>query len=172
LVLPHLHGRGARRRRRGYAPGLGGPLGVARTLYRGGALADGRSGELRHGVSILVDEGRIAWIRPADDEGETAAGRAAGPATLEAHDADELMRLANRQLDDGADFLKLYMDGPEPGVAPWSADEAGRVVAAVHARGARVTAHSSDLAGARVCVAAGVDSIEHGMELDADVARD
>jgi imidazolonepropionase-like amidohydrolase len=64
------------------------------------------------------------------------------------------------------------MDGPEPGVAPWSADEAERVVAAAHARGAKVTAHSSDLAGARVCVAAGVDSIEHGMELDADLARD
>jgi imidazolonepropionase-like amidohydrolase len=33
-----------------------------------------------------------------------------------------------------------------------------------------VTAHSSNLAGARVGVAAGVDAIEHGFELDADVA--
>ena len=60
--------------------------------------------------------------------------------------------------------------GPDTGVAPWSADEVAPVVAAAHERGVKVTAHSSDLAGARVGVAAGVDSIEHGMELDADLA--
>ena len=38
-------------------------------LYRDGALADGRSDRLERGVSILVEDGRIAWIRPADDEG-------------------------------------------------------------------------------------------------------
>jgi len=42
-------------------------------LYRDGALADGRSEQLRQGVSILVEDGRIAWIRPADDEGPVAA---------------------------------------------------------------------------------------------------
>ena len=65
---------------------------------------------------------------------------------------------------------KLGDDGPEPGVAPWSADEVRDVVEMAHLRGAKVTAHSGDLAGARVCVAGGVDSIEHGMELDADAA--
>ena len=35
-----------------------------------------------------------------------------------------------------------------------------------------MTAHSSNLDGARVGVAAGVDAIEHGMELDADLCRD
>jgi imidazolonepropionase-like amidohydrolase len=34
-------------------------------------------------------------------------------------------------------------------------------------RGVKVTAHSSRLAGARVCADAGVDSIEHGFDLDA-----
>ncbi|HEU5324632.1 MAG TPA: amidohydrolase family protein [Candidatus Limnocylindria bacterium] len=43
-------------------------------LYRGGALADGRSSELRRDVSILVRDGRIAWIRPRD--GEEAVGDA------------------------------------------------------------------------------------------------
>jgi imidazolonepropionase-like amidohydrolase len=89
--------------------------------------------------------------------------------TVEANDADELLRLAIGQLDDGADLLKLYLDGPEAGVAPWSVDELLPVIAAAHSRGVKVTAHSGNLAGARVSVAAGVDSLEHGMELDADV---
>jgi imidazolonepropionase-like amidohydrolase len=255
---------------------------MTRTLYRDGALADGRSAELRRGVSILVADGRIEWIRASDDEGPapsmegagdvdvidasgstivpgmvdchshltlpggahwidriddpperllavaerngrllTGAGvrwardvgaprlvdpidgrhralslgvrdrwrgkpgyphvRAAGTwldrvgtmpgdRSVEAANADELLALAMGQLDDGADLLKLYLDGPDPGVAPWSADELAPVIAAAHARGAKVTAHSSDLAGARVGVAAGVDALEHGMELDADVA--
>jgi imidazolonepropionase-like amidohydrolase len=74
------------------------------------------------------------------------------------------------QLDDGADLLKLYLDGPDPEVCPWSVDEVRGVVEAAHARGAKVTAHSGRLDGARVGAEAGVDSLEHGFELDADVA--
>jgi imidazolonepropionase-like amidohydrolase len=249
-----------------------------RTLYRDGALADGRSAELRLGVSVLVEDGRVAWIRPSDDEpdpgpavdlevvdaGGTAfvpgmvdshshltlpggshwiergsdppeqllrvaehngelmsrAGvrwardvgsppgpddegtrralslgvrdgwrgrtnrpyvRAAGtwvakagylPAlTVEASDAGELRAAAGRQLDDGADFVKLMLDGPEPGVAPWTAEEVRPVVEDVHARGAKVTAHATYFACTQVCAEAGVDCIEHGFELDEDTAR-
>jgi imidazolonepropionase-like amidohydrolase len=251
-----------------------------RRLYRDGALADGRSDTLRLGVSVLVEDRRITWIRPSDDEGEvrdpgsvevvdasgstivpgfvdghshltmpggahwierhadpterllavaeangdllTAAGvrwardvgsvrradphdggreralslgvrdrwrarpdrpyvRAAGAwimaagtlpgISVEAADADELVAAAVGQLDDGADLVKLYLDGPEPGVSPWSASEVRRVVKAVHARGAKVTAHAGYLAGARAGAEAGVDALEHGFELDADVAR-
>src|SRR4051794_38932913 len=200
-------------------PGSAGGGGEA-VLYRDAALADGRSDSLRPGVSILVEDGTITWIRPADDEGRltatpgavdatgatpgpgmvdahshltlpggahwieriddppktlaavaednarllTAAGvrwardvgapvvddpvdgrrralslgvrdrwrgragypyvRAAGAwveragtissdRTAAAHDADELAALAERQLDDGADLVKLYLDGPD-----------------------------------------------------------
>jgi imidazolonepropionase-like amidohydrolase len=254
---------------------------MAATLYRDGALADGRSDRLRLGVSVLVVDGAIAWIRPSDDEGPlpegprapveivdasgsaivpglidghshltlpggahwiariddpperllaaadhngrlmTGAGirwardvgaprvadpvdgrvralslgvrdrwrgrpgfpyvRAAGtwldragtmpgPTSVEADSPGELLRLAMGQLDDGADLLKLYLDGPEPGVAPWTRTELEPVIAAAHARGVKVTAHSGNLAGAREGVAAGVDSLEHGFELDAELA--
>jgi imidazolonepropionase-like amidohydrolase len=92
--------------------------------------------------------------------------------TITADTADELLANAIGQLDDGADFLKLYLDGPDPATSPWTADEIARVVEAAHARGAKVTAHSGRLSGAQAGVAGGVDSIEHGFDLDADVAAE
>ena len=245
-------------------------------IYRDAAMADGRSPQLRLGVSVMVTDGRIGWIRPAEDEGErpdgcaivdaggstivpgmvdghshltlpggshwidrgsdptevllgvaeangelqhrsgvrwardvgsprrtangreralaigirdrwrgrrdrpyvraagtwiTVAGLLPGGLAVEARDADELLAAAAGQLDDGADLVKLYLDGPDPETSPWTAGEVARVVKAVHDRGAKVTAHSTHLSGSRVCAAAGVDSIEHGFELDADVAQ-
>jgi hypothetical protein len=91
----------------------------------------------------------------------TVAGLLPAGLAVEARDGDELLTAALGQLDDGADLVKLYLDGPDPETAPWSLDELGRVVQAVHARGAKVSAHSTRLSGSRVCAAAGVDSIEH-----------
>ncbi|HYO43868.1 MAG TPA: amidohydrolase family protein, partial [Candidatus Limnocylindrales bacterium] len=91
--------------------------------------------------------------------------------SVEASNADELLGAAMTQLDDGADIVKLYLDGPDPGVSPWTADELRRVVTAVHDRACRVTAHTGYLAGARAGAEAGVDSLEHGFELDLDTAR-
>ncbi len=249
---------------------------MASILYRDGALADGRAPTLRRNVSILVEAGRISWIRPSDGEEATpgasvvdcagatfvpglvdchshvtgpgganwiarfsdppetllevaehngriglAAGvrwmrdvgspigadpdggpdralalivrdrwhgrsdrpylRAAGswifkrgvspiPSSIEAETGDELLAGAIAQLDAGADLVKLYMDGPDVVTSPWTANEIARVVEAVHARGAKVTAHSGRLSGVGPAVDGGVNSIEHGFELDADVA--
>jgi imidazolonepropionase-like amidohydrolase len=252
---------------------------VTARLYRDGALADGRDDRLRTGVSILVEDGRVAWIRPSDDEGPvrdpgatevvdasgstivpgmvdahshltmpggahwidrgsdptdrllevaesngrllTAAGvrwardvgsarradpdasgreralalavrdrwrgrpgyplvRAAGtwimapgmlPAlAVEAGDGDALAARVAEQLDDGADLVKLYLDGPDLSVSPWSVDSLRRAIAVAHARGARVTAHSGYAAGARAGAEAGVDALEHGFELDEGIA--
>jgi imidazolonepropionase-like amidohydrolase len=256
---------------------------VSRVLFREAALADGRSERLRVGVSALVDNGRLAWLRDAGKEGDLggteglevvdasggtivpgmvdghshvtlpggahwidriddgpeallrAADRngrlltssgvrwardvgsprypdpedggrtralalgvrdrwrsqperpyivAAGtwldragtlpPAahTVIANDADELLANAVGQLDEGAEFLKLYLDGPEAGVSPWTAAEIERVTAMAHGRGAKVTAHATNLAGATAGVHGGVDSLEHGDELDADLCAE
>ncbi|MFL6184943.1 MAG: amidohydrolase family protein [Actinomycetes bacterium] len=90
---------------------------------------------------------------------------------VEVNDGDGLLAAALGQLDDGADLVKLYMDGPDRDTSPFTADEVRRTVEAVHARGATVTAHSSLLPGARAAVAAGVDALEHGFRLDADLVR-
>ena len=39
---------------------------MTRVLVRDGALADGRSPEVRLSVSLLIDDGVIRWIRPRD----------------------------------------------------------------------------------------------------------
>jgi imidazolonepropionase-like amidohydrolase len=102
----------------------------------------------------------------------TAPGLLPAGLTVEARDGDELLAAALGQLDDGADFVKLYLDGPDAATPPFTADEVARVVRAVHARGRKVTAHATRLPGTRACAAGGVDSVEHGFELDADVARE
>ncbi len=85
------------------APPSAGP---GRTIYRDGALADGRSDRLTVGVSILVENGRIAWIRPSGDEPDP--GSADG---LEIVDAS------------GATFVPGMVDGHAhvtlPGGAHW-----------------------------------------------------
>jgi imidazolonepropionase-like amidohydrolase len=90
---------------------------------------------------------------------------------VEVADGDGLLAAAMGQLDDGADFVKLYLDGPDRETSPFTVGEVRAVVEAVHGRGARVTAHSGVLPGARVGAQAGVDSLEHGFQLDADVVR-
>ena len=100
----------------------------------------------------------------------TWIGKTGMPALFATTDGDQLKEAALAQLDLGTDFVKVYMDGPGGSrEAPFTVAELRRAVEAVHARGARITCHSGFLDGARVAAEAGVDSIEHGMELDADV---
>ncbi len=102
----------------------------------------------------------------------TWLGRAGLPPITISVDGAGLKNAALAQLDLGTDFVKVYMDGPGGAKeAPFSLAELGAAVEAVHARGARVACHSGYLDGARVAAEAGADSIEHGMELDADIVR-
>jgi imidazolonepropionase-like amidohydrolase len=143
---------------------VGSPIGVDPT--------DGRERALALGV-------RDRWAGRVDRPYLRAAGswlfkRGVNPmrSSIEVQTGDELLAAAMGQLDAGADLVKLYMDGPDASVSPWTANEVGAVVAAVHARGARVAAHSGRLNGAREAVLGGVDSIEHGFDLDAGVAAE
>lgn len=238
-------------------------------LIRDACLADGHSASLQVGVSLMIEGGRIAFIRPTDDADPGGAdvldggGATIVPALVDAHShltmpggshwiergSDPLDRLrevarrnanrlvqagilwardvgspagkdgravsldvraelANRvgtpyiraagtwiakegylpmtvavqdgaglrsaalaQLDAGTDFVKIMLDPPDRSDrCPFTVDDVSRASQAVHARGRRITAHATILDGARVGAQAGVDSIEHGMEIDDDVA--
>jgi hypothetical protein len=122
---------------------------------------------------------REAWSGRRDRPYVRAAGTwisRAGvlPSTIdiEAADADELEAAVVRQADHGTDLIKLYLDGPDREVSPWTADEVARAVDAAARHGLRVTAHATVLPGARAAVRGGVDCIEHGTHLDADLAAE
>jgi imidazolonepropionase-like amidohydrolase len=89
------------------------------------------------------------------------------PMTVAAKDGDELRTAVLAQLDSGTDFVKIMLDPPDRSDrCPFSVDDVRKACEAVHSRGRKITAHATILDGARVGAEAGVDSIEHGMELD------
>ncbi len=122
---------------------------------------------------------RDAWIGRRDRPYVRAAGTWIAkndvlPSSIcvEAADADALVAAVQQQIDDGADLVKLYLDGPDKDTSPWTAAEIERVTNLAHDQGVAVTAHATVLPGARAGVAGGVDCIEHGSRLDADLVQD
>jgi imidazolonepropionase-like amidohydrolase len=100
----------------------------------------------------------------------TRAGSLPPGLAVEVEHGADLVGAVEQQLADGADLVKLYLDGPDADTAPFTVDEVAAAVRLAHARGATVAAHSGTLPGARVGASAGVDSLEHGFVLDDDVA--
>ena len=133
----------------------------------GAPMADGRP------LSIAVrDELGGKPGQPYIRVAGTWIGKTGYPDMWVTVEGPDLKVAALAQLDMGTDLVKLYMDAPDRSAAsPFSADDVRVAVDAIHARGAKVTAHSGYLAGARAAAEAGVDSIEHGFEVDDEVAR-
>ena len=146
-----------------WARDVGAPLGVDPVDGRHRALSLGLRDRWRGRSDRPYIRAAGTWV--------TRAGTLSHGLAAEAEDADALLAHALRQVDDGADLVKLYLDGPDPATAPWSADEVRRVVDGCHARSVRVTAHATRFDGTRVCAEASVDAIEHGFEIDADTAQ-
>lgn len=131
----------------------------------------------RRALSLAVRDrwlGRPGWpyLRAAGTWLTQRGSLSSATHRVEVDNADELLAQALGQLDDGADLVKLYLDGPDASTSPWTATEIARVVEAVHARDASVTAHSTTLSGARAGVRGGVDAIEHGYQLDRDLCAE
>jgi imidazolonepropionase-like amidohydrolase len=80
---------------------------------------------------------------------------------------DELPHLAAEQAR-RTGWAKLIGDW-RPDDEPIPADVLAAVVAAVHAAGGRVAVHAQHAQAGESAVAAGVDSLEHGMRLDPDL---
>ena len=74
---------------------------------------------------------------------------------VEVDDGDGLLDAARGQLDAGADWIKLYLDGPDADTSPFTAAELRAVVRMAHGRGKKVAAHATMLPGARAGAEAG-----------------
>jgi len=118
----------------------------SRTLYRDAALTDARSPELRLGVSVLVEDDRITWIRPSDEEGALAAWARSGDgdrATLEVVDASGTTIVPSMvdshshvTLPGGAHWIERVSDPPEVLLRPEPYD--GSLPWAILVRGGRI----------------------------------
>ena len=165
--------------------GLDPPL-VARSVLRGAAHA---AAALRHGVTTVRDCGAahhgIFELREAIVAGTLPGPRlvlaGAALATTGGHapmlsvqaDGDAGVRAAVRaQVAAGADLIKIMATGgtATPGErtldVQFTREELAAIVDETHRRGKRVAAHCSCQAGAELLVEVGVDTIEHGIELD------
>ncbi len=127
------------------------------------AGADGRAVSLQVRQE-MADRVGAPYIRVA---GTWIATDGYLPMTVPVKDGDELQAAVLAQLDSGTDFVKIMLDPPDRSDrCPFTVDDVRKAREAVHNRGRKITAHATILDGARVGAQAGVDSIEHGMELD------
>jgi imidazolonepropionase-like amidohydrolase len=96
--------------------------------------------------------------------------------------ADACRETVRTQIAYGIDCLKIYVNerfeapsgqGDYPdGPLVWTDEEVHALVDEAHRQGVRVAAHSLTLSGARMAVAAGVDSIDHGFGISPDLAAE
>jgi imidazolonepropionase-like amidohydrolase len=98
-------------------------------------------------------------------------GRFYGDMYREANGPDDMRRAVREQIRAGADFIKVMTTGarsneledPEP--LQLTEAELSAVTGEAHRMGFRVAAHAEGLAGCEAAIAAGADTIEHGMYL-------
>jgi imidazolonepropionase-like amidohydrolase len=99
------------------------------------------------------------------------------PATV-VDGVDEVRRATRQLLRAGADVIKMYVSGgvmsdhDQPESVGFSPEELAVAVYEAHAAGKPIAAHAISAQGAKNAVAAGFDSIEHGMYLDDEVLAD
>jgi imidazolonepropionase-like amidohydrolase len=92
--------------------------------------------------------------------------------SVSVEDADGVEAVVTKQIDDGADLIKLYIEGPDVDESTWTVGDVERAVAVATERGVPATAHATNLPSVRAAVAGGVDCVEHGTHLDTDLATD
>src|SRR6266498_5383642 len=100
---------------------------MRRVVLQDAALADGTSGSLRNGVSLAIEDGQIAWIRPndaADTSGAEvvdAGGATIVPAMVDCH--------SHLTLQGGSHWIARGNDPPEV-LRQVARDNAKRLVSA------------------------------------------
>jgi len=128
------------------------------------------------GLKRMVDKGMVAGPRMR------TAGRAICMTGghgyrngIEADGPDEVRKAARLQLRAGADVIKLIATGgiltrgTQPGSPQLTQEEMAAAVEEAHKAGRMVAAHAEGKEGIRNAILVGVDSIEHGYELDDEI---
>jgi imidazolonepropionase-like amidohydrolase len=96
------------------------------------------------------------------------------PQGAEEADGENLRRVVRDQIGRGADWIKVYADSWDPkkgGAATFSLDELRLIVQTAKSAGCPVVAHAMTKEGIRRSTLAGVATIEHGNDGDAEVFR-
>jgi imidazolonepropionase-like amidohydrolase len=88
----------------------------------------------------------------------------------EADGPDDCRRAVREQVKAGADCIKVTTNGPL-NVVEFTQDEMNAIVDEAHRLGRRVACHASPLESTKMALRAGVDTIEHGCDLDRETAR-
>jgi imidazolonepropionase-like amidohydrolase len=187
LIDCHAHVSGLHRAERGrdgdpmsfVADGLDVVAGL-RNVLRSGVTALRDCGYPHHGIFAIrsaIEAGLVEGPRLYLSGRAICATAGHGAAiSVQVSGADDARRAARTEAKAGADWVKLMVTGGTATAGEaitdvqLTADEASAAVEEAHRRGRRVSAHCSNLEGARLAVDAGVDSIEHGIALDAEIA--
>ncbi len=86
---------------------------------------------------------------------------------------DDLIRVVRDQIGKGVDFIKVYADYRwgvnNTAAATFTLDELKLIVEVARSSGRYVVAHASTKEGMKRAILAGVETIEHGDELDAEI---
>jgi imidazolonepropionase-like amidohydrolase len=84
----------------------------------------------------------------------------------QANGADALRGAVRSEIRDGAEWIKLYYERGD-----WTTEELAAAVAAAHSDDVRVAVHANRSTAIKSAIEAGVDTIEHGLELEEEDVR-
>ncbi len=183
LLDSHVHTYGFHSRS---SPPTGTPEEVARNVLD---VVRGLEQLARSGVAAVRDCGyphhAIFAVREAAESGLfpsprlllcgraiSASGGHGTSISVPADGVDAVRRAVRLECKAGADWIKLMVTGgtATPGElvsdVQLTPEEIAAAVDEAHRRGKKVCAHCSNLAGTKAAIRAGVDSVEHGIELD------
>ncbi len=170
-------------------------LGVTNATIAESAVRGAFSGldMLRRGVTAVRDVGckhsaifaLKAWFDAHPEQGPrtvvagagiTVTGGAAHRSSADEVDSsEELIRAVRQRVKLGADLIKVFVsDGvlhpaKVASTGYYSAPQLRSVVEMAHALGRKVAAHTTDAESCRAAVLAGVDSIEHGHDIEPEI---
>ena len=134
------------------------------------------AGDADQGLKLAIASGVVPGPRVLSANRAIVATGAYGPKGYafavpqgaEEASGEEVVRVARRQMGEGADVVKLYADyhwqGSARSTATFTIPEMRGAVEAAHDAGHTVAAHASTAEGMRRAVEAGVDTVEHGDE--------